>query len=48
MEWDLVFGGLSNDWGNSMQETSDGGYILTGVTESYGAGKSDVWLIKVK
>lgn len=48
MEWDLAFGGPSNDWGNSMQETSDGGYILAGVTESYGAGKSDVWLIKVR
>ena len=45
-EWDKTFGGSYDDLAYSIQQTSDGGYIIAGKTESYGAGKSDVWLIK--
>jgi len=47
MEWDKILGGLNWDWGESIQQTADGGYIAVGVTESFGAGGMDVWLIKL-
>ena len=44
--WTKKYGGLNLENGSSVEPTTDGGYIVTGWTSSFGAGNFDVYLIK--
>ena len=48
VEWEKTFGGDEGDRAYSVQQTSDGGYIIAGETGSYGEGFYDVYLIKLR
>jgi len=44
VQWAKTYGGIHGDYASSVQQTSDGGYIVAGATGSFGA--SDIFLIK--
>jgi len=46
VQWAKIYGGGNRDEGAFVQQTSDGGYIVVGTTESFGAGSADILLIK--
>ncbi|MFZ2899986.1 MAG: PKD domain-containing protein [Saprospiraceae bacterium] len=46
LEWKKTYGGLDSDSGHSVQQTTDGGYVIVGYSSSEGAGESDMYLIK--
>jgi len=54
IQWAKCYGGSSEDWANAVQQTSDGGYIIVGltisddgdVTGTHGTTYPDVWIVK--
>lgn len=48
LSWNKVWGGMGDEYGKSLMQTSDGGYVATGYTTSYGAGSNDMFLAKFK
>jgi len=42
-----AIGGPESEEGNSLIQTSDGGYAIAGYTKSFGAGNYDVYVIKL-
>ena len=46
MVWSQTYGGSGDDEAGWVIQTSDGGYALTGLTNSTGAGSYDFWLVK--
>jgi hypothetical protein len=46
IQWAKTYGGTISDRAYSVQQASDGGYIVAGYTESFSAGSVDIFLIK--
>jgi len=46
-EWMHSFGGDKNDMAYAVEQTRDGGYVVAGFTESFGAGGYDMWVLKL-
>ncbi|HTA83010.1 MAG TPA: gliding motility-associated C-terminal domain-containing protein, partial [Bacteroidia bacterium] len=46
-KWAKTIGGLKDDCGRSIVQSNDGGYMVAGYTNSYGAGGYDVYVIKL-
>jgi uncharacterized delta-60 repeat protein len=44
--WTRTYGGIESDWAQSVQQTSDGGYIIAGRTDSFGGGSGDFYVVK--
>jgi len=47
VQWQKTYGGAERDYANSIQQTSDDGYIVAGHTYSFGAGYGDAWVLKL-
>ncbi|MCB9257552.1 MAG: T9SS type A sorting domain-containing protein [Chitinophagales bacterium] len=53
IEWEKSLGGTQTEWASSVQQTSDGGYILAGYSRSNNGdvsgnnGSDDCWIVKL-
>ena len=53
IEWQKTLGGSDQDWGQSIQKTSDGGYVIAGSTWSHDGDVlntnsiADIWVVKL-
>lgn len=45
--WDETFGGADHDAASAVWQTTDGGYIVAGYTESSGAGGKDILVLRL-
>lgn len=45
-QWNSSYGGAGDDAAYGLVQNGDGGYALVGITESFGAGDWDSWLVK--
>lgn len=53
LEWQKALGGTSDDYANSIRQTTDGGYVVAGYTNSINGdvsgnhGSNDLWVVKL-
>lgn len=47
IEWSKNHGGLNQEWGHSVIQTDDGGYLGVGYTNSYGNGGFDAYIVRL-
>jgi len=47
LTWAKTYGGAGDDKAHSIQQTPEGGYIMAGETKSFGAGRSDFWVLRL-
>ncbi len=45
--WERTYGGTGDDEVTSLDQTTDGGYVIAGETTSFGAGATDIWVLKI-
>ena len=48
IQWQKTYGGASSDEALSIQQTADGGYVVAGFTNSFGAEEGDFWVLKLR
>lgn len=47
VQWQKTYGGPADDESHSVRQTLDGGYVVAGYTQSFGAGEYDIWVLKL-
>jgi hypothetical protein len=47
LQWNRTIGGLYYEYGETIIQTSDGGYAMAGFTYSFGAGSGDFYIVKL-
>jgi len=47
LEWALTAGEQGSEYANALAQTADGGFALAGYTRSFGAGGSDILVVKL-
>jgi predicted secreted protein len=47
VQWQKTYGDALSEIANSIRQTTDGGFVVAGYTDSFGAGLSDFWVLKL-